>query len=359
MKPMSAGYYITHNRSRAGILMFMMFLTTGMLVIGNYLSSFWWFCEEAETIKDGIVTVGALPTDEDMTDWNSFLEDLERDGDLIVMRRTGRGFRNEAIRSTLGFDMGAASSYVWNSREDMQRACDLLGIRCDCSAAESGSCFLSEKMADNLGLAVGDTLKNSPFRYAGQAEGAGFVVFYLYEDSEDKLGRANIMSERISGDELRARISEIAGDRKIQIVSDPVGWVKDQLGMVKLLFFPASILIAIVLAVTLNSVLTGQFLRREYEFAVYRALGVSRRTIRRKVTSELVLMDLIAVAAGLTVMLLLTFLLNELLYVPRGQYLPYVSGMGVFGLAVSNLALLVPACILKGRKMCRMDVTDF
>ena len=56
---------------------------------------------------------------------------------------------------------------------------------------------------------------------------------------------------------------------------------------------------------------------------------------------------------------LLTFLLNELLYIPKGQYLPYVSWLGLTCFLISNLTVMVPMLIAKGVRMGRADVTEF
>ena len=126
-----------------------------------------------------------------------------------------------------------------------------------------------------------------------------------------------------------------------------------------IMFFIALIIVSVILAVTLNSVVTGQYIKRNPEFAIYRALGLRKKQIRRKIASELLLMDLIAVAAGLFVNLALEYLLNELVYIPVGKYLPYFSWIGVAGILIANVLTVIPLILLKGRRMCKMDVTEF
>ena len=51
--------------------------------------------------------------------------------------------------------------------------------------------------------------------------------------------------------------------------------------------------------------------------------------------------------------------MNELYYIPHGQYLPYFSILGLIGLVIANALVLVPVVLLRGRAMCKADVTEF
>ena len=57
--------------------------------------------------------------------------------------------------------------------------------------------------------------------------------------------------------------------------------------------------------------------------------------------------------------LALEYLLNELVYIPVGKYLPYFSWIGVAGILIANVLTVIPLILLKGRRMCKMDVTEF
>ena len=56
---------------------------------------------------------------------------------------------------------------------------------------------------------------------------------------------------------------------------------------------------------------------------------------------------------------LATFLLNELYYIPGGRFLPYFSWLGVLCFVISNLTVLLPMILSKGRRMGKADVTEF
>ena len=359
MKPFSAAYYIAKNKSRAAIIIFMMFLTMCMFLAGNYISSVWWFYDVTEKYDSRLIVVTALSTDtDDYRDWKSFREDIKNDKEVVSLFRTGNGYGGGSLKTTLGLEAGVGSM-VFRSKEDMQRAMDLLRIDFDCSGLTDRSAVISENMARNRNLKIGDLNGTKEFEIQGIMNDKSYMFFYLKENKEEDCYRVNILSKTLSGQDLIDHVQKVIGDRKVRIEKSTGYYIREDLGNIDLIFYVGMIILSIIMAVTLNSVVTGQYIKREYEFAVYRALGVSKGRIRRKIASEMCLMDLIALVAGVAVMLLATFLLNELLYIPRGQFLPYCSKNGIIGVVVSNLLMLVPMIILKGRKMCKTDVTEF
>ena len=90
-----------------------------------------------------------------------------------------------------------------------------------------------------------------------------------------------------------------------------------------MIFYLIDILIAIVLAVTINSVVTGQYLKRTYEFGIYKALGRSSKEVKGKVAAEVLSMNLISSLIGFAAVFLFTYLMNEIVYKPKGLHLLY------------------------------------
>ena len=357
MNPLSAGNYIKNNKGRAAIIIFMMFLTTFLFLGGNYIRSLWWFWDKAGEYSEKMAVVSQLPTDEDGSDFAAFTNDVMNDDKLIVMGRTGLGFGGKQWTSTLGFKMGAYS-FVFNSPEDMKTAFEIFGIECDYSDLKDYSIVMSKAYATNLGLKKGDVIDKA-YTLDAIIDDDSFMIFYIYEVGSDSFSRLNILSNEMSGDELYDYLYNIKGNRKISIAEPIMDDVNSEMNVANIIFYAALVIISVMLAVTLNSVVTGQYIKRVYEFGVYRALGISKRQIKRKIRRELLLMDAIALIVGIAVMLLATFLLNELVYIPKGQYLPYCSFMGIIGVAISNLLVVVPMIFLKGRRMLKADVTEF
>ena len=364
MKPFSAFYYIKENKKKSFIIKFMLLLTTFIFLAGNYIDSVYYFWNTYLDYSDDICLVNALSTDEDFKDFASFYQDLEEDEKLIVLPRTGIGHMGLSWKCTIGFEMGTASM-VFNSVEDMKKAFDHLGIKGDFTDLKDNSVVISETLAKQYGLKKGDIIDASvdshiDGKYTLDAiiDDGSFVLFYVIP-TDEPLVMANVMSTDMSGKELRDYIRSIQGDRKANIDQPFRDEIDSQFAPFLLIFFSGIILLSIVLSIVINSVITGQYIRRTYEFGVYRAIGISRFEIIKKCCSEILTMDVFAIIIGVLGIALFSFLINELYYIPGGKYLPYYSSLGLGGFLLSNLMVIIPTMLLKGGKMSKADVTEF
>ena len=171
--------------------------------------------------------------------------------------------------------------------------------------------------------------------------------------------RAHVLSEKLSYPELINRVKSACNGTQCKIQKSWRDDIDGQFGPIDLIFYLALLLLSLVLAVSVNSVISGHYHKRMYEFGIYRAIGRTKRDVRRKVAAEILLTDAASVVVGIGFVELLTFLLNELYYIPGGRYLPYWSKIGVIGLIISNICVLLPTILLRGRAMCKADVTEF
>ena len=361
-KPFSAFYYVKENVGRSLLIGCMFFLTTMLLLAGNYIQSnyYYWdgICEYTESLTD----IAGLPTDENYEDYKAVIEELEADPEIIVMLNSGFSASALSWKCTLGFTMGSHCAR-FNTAEDLQTAFRIFGYKGDFSKVHDGSVIISEPLARNLGFKLGDTLGpeeglHGEFTLDALIDEDIFAVFFV-ETEEENLIRAHILSETLSPKEVRERVTQVVGDRKVKINVPVRAEVEKNLGPINLIFYVALFLLSFVLAVSVNSVIAGHYAKRTYEFGIYRALGRTKGEIRRKCTAEIALTDAIATVVGIAAIELYTFLMNELYYIPHGQFLPYWSGLGIIGLVVANALVLIPVVLLRGRSMCRADVTEF
>lgn len=363
-KPFSALYYMRENRGRTVICVFMMFLATLMFLAGNYIHSELYTFEKEFEYSDKIVVAGLQSTDEEYRDFAAFIKDVEEDDKLKFVMSSALGFGGMQHGTVLELEMGGWS-YVFNSAQDMQAVFDHLGIEGDFSACGHRSIIISRDFAKDKGIHLGDKVdhtfdKNLDGAYTVDAiiEDGSYCTFYIYED-DGHLGRLYIYSDAMEGEALYDYVRNLAGDRKVHISESERSQVLPQFYIFYVLFYVIDILIAVVLAVTINSVITGQYLKRTYEFGVYRALGRGGKEVRAKVAAEVLSMNLIACLVGFAAVFLFTYLINELVYRPGGLFLLYASKIGVVGFAICDILILVPLIWSKGRLMSRADVTEF
>ena len=364
IKPFSALYYMKENRGRAVLCIFMMFLATLMFLAGNYIHSELYTFEKEFEYSDKLVLVNAQSTDEEFKDFADFKKAVEEDDKLEMVLSSGRGFGAMQHGTVINLEMGGWR-YVFNSVQDMQEVFDHLGIDGDFSKCKHRSMIISQDFAKNKKIKLGDKVDeafdrslNGEYTIDAIIDDGSFCTFYIYED-DDNLGRLYIYSDTMEGEELYDYVKSLAGDRKVQVSESERSSTLPQFYIFYVLFYLIDFLIAIVLAVTINSVVTGQYLKRTYEFGIYKALGRSRKEVKAKVAAEVLSMNLIACVIGFAVIFLFTYLMNELVYKPKGLYLLYSSNIGIIGFIICDILIVVPLILSKGRLMAKADVTEF
>ncbi len=365
MKPLSALYYVKENKGRASILIFMMLLTTFIFLAGNYIESIYYYFDKNIEYFDHLYVVETIGGADGIEEFEDIYADLCRDEELIVQVRSPRGFAGLEYKSTLGFNMGG-DSMVFDTPEDMKTAFEIFGVECDLSEIRNRSVVMSSAMALQFGLKKGDTVDSSVYsnidgKYTLDAisEDNSYMPFYVCKDSPQPF-RVNVLGKNgLSGDALREHIVGVVNGRNAQIAERAKYIIYRELDPFKYIFLAGIFILSVVLSVIIGSVITGQYIKRTYEFGVYRAIGISKKRIYGKCGAEILLMNGMAVLIGAFTVLLITFILNELKYIPEGKYLPYFSGIGVLGFLLSEVLVIVPTALLKGRSMSRADVTEF
>ncbi len=364
INPFSAFYYMKENRGRVFLCIFMMVLATLMFLAGNYIHSETYSFEKEFEYSDKIVVAGLQSTDEEYKDFAAFRKAVQEDEKLEFVDVTAYGFSGMQHGTVLGFEMGGWS-YVFNSADDMKKVFKHLGIKGDFSKCKNRSMVISQDFADNKGIRLGDTLDHSFDSYIDGEytvdaiiDDGSFCTFLIFE-SDDSLGRLYIYSDTMEKEELYSYVKKLAGDRKVQISESARSRVLPQFYVFYVLFYAVDILIAVVLAVTVNSVVTGQYIKRTCEFGIYRALGRSRREVRKKVAAEIIFMNITACIIGGAAIFLFTYMINELVYMKKGMHLLFYSGTGLAGFILCDVLIVVPLILSKGRLMGKADVTEF
>lgn len=364
IKPFSAIYYIKQNKERAILCIFMMILATLMFLCGNYIHSVLYTFEKEFEYSDKIVVAGVLSTDEDFQDFAEFRKKVQADEALECVDVTGYGFSGMQHGTVIGLELGGWS-YTFNSASDMKKVFEHLGIEGDFSNCKHRSIIISADFAKNKGIRLGDKLDHSfdsnldrTYTVDAIIEDGSFCTFYIYEDNEN-MGRLYIYSDTMQGEELYHYVKNLAGEEKVQISEPERNQMLPQFYIFYVLFYFVDFLIAVVLAVTVHSVLTGQYLKRTYEFGIYRALGRRKKEIKKKVTAEVLTMNIAACIIGFAGTVLFTYLINELYYSTKGLHLLYFSNTGLIGFILCDVLIVVPLIPSTGARMSKADVTEF
>lgn len=363
-RPFSAVYYIKENKGRAFLCIFMMYLATLMFLGGNFISSEIYTFEKEFEYSEKIVVAGLQSTDENFKDFDAFRQKVEEDEKLDFVDVTGYGYSGMQHGTVLGLDMGGWA-YVFRSGADMEKVFRHLGIKGDFSDCKNNSMIISRDFAANKGIRLGDVIDRSfdssidgTYTVDALIDDGSYCIFYLSED-DGNLGRLYIFSDAMEGEELYRYVTDLAKGMKVHISESERSRVMPQFYVFFVLFYFIDILIAVVLAVTVNSVVTGHYLKRTFEFGIYRALGMSRKEVKRKVASEIAVMNLSACISGFLSTIFFTYMINELYYKEKGLHLLFFSKTGILGFLLCDMLIVIPLMIWKGVEMSNADVTEF
>lgn len=363
MKPFSAFYYMKENRSKAAVGLMMIVLTAGLFLLGNLIESAPASYEKDFAYGDKILLARVESVD-GWEDYESFVQDVKKDEKLHYLERSGQGFPGITHNTAMGMKMGG-SSFAFNSVQDMKQAFDFLGIACDYTNLKNRSVVMSKDLAQNRGIKLGDTLDHSfdssfsrSYTVDALLDDGSYECFFVYEDS-DNLARIYVYSDTMEGEELYQYLQDLAGDRAVKVNHPYRNGVSSQFNMFYVIFYIVVILVSVIMAVTVNSVLTGQYMKRKYEFGVYRALGRTKGEVFRKCAKEILLLDLIGSIIGLGIVTLAGYLLIELYYKPQGILFVYTSKASWIGYLLCNILIIIPVILINGRMCTKADVTEF
>lgn len=364
IKPFSAFYYVKENKRKSILCIFMIFLTTLMFLAGNFIYSVIYMFEKEIEYSEKIVEVTVQGTDEEYKDYMDFRQKVQDDEKLKYVESTAYGFSCMRYSSVLNLEMGS-SPYIFNSKDDMERVFNRLGIKGDLSDCKHNSMVISKDFANNKGIKLGDKVDSKfdsdldrEYTIDAIIDDKSFCTFIIFEDNES-LGRLYIYSDSMEGEELYNYVINLAGDKNVHIFESKKNLLWSQVKVFYVLFYTIDILIAVVLAVTVNSVVTGQYIRRTFEFGIYRALGKSKKEVRRKVASEVIVMNILACVVGFLSVLIFTYMINELYYRKKGLYLLYFSWMGLIGFIICDALIVIPLILSKGGRMSKANITEF
>lgn len=365
MKPFSPLYFIKENKARCAVLILMIFLSFAAYLAGlyvmNVITSFEDFGEE---LYDSTALVYVKTRDEEgFQGYRDAVEAMRQEEDIHFVDLGYYNYLN--VECIMSFTVGYQSLTFLN-KEDFKLLCEMKGITCDVDSLGSRSAVMSERMANSLGLKIGDVL--TPEKFSGVSEEFTleaitdqntYAYYFLAEGAEPV--NAMILNTGMGKQEFEAYLDRLETQYPVQMH----GYEEDKaetdrtFSFLPKIYIAVLVLIAIIMAVTVNAVFVGVYQGRTFEFAVYRAIGKGKRKITGKIVGELLWMEGIALIGGGVLFFLGLYLFNHLVLYPVGKYLDYFNNVALFGLVLCNVIILVPLIITRCRQMHRADICEF
>ncbi|MBQ3512825.1 MAG: FtsX-like permease family protein [Lachnospiraceae bacterium] len=364
MNPFSAIYFVKENKKRCFLLIFMIFLSFGVYLGGLYVTNPLDNWKTTMDYYDKIVSVSNNSADGQDYQW--FLHELESDGKVTILEMgTYNGFQWHSI---MGFDNGICS-FTFRSVEDFKIYCEHFGIECDFEQLKEQSMIMSEKFAKNKGFSIGDKVdKNgysmiySEFTLDAVTKEDGYTLYFITSE-EDITSSATLLGNGMEGKELYDYVyslqNQLEDKSNIYVYPGLREDIEGQFEIFNVIYIFIAILISIILAITIHAAFVGMYQRREFEFSVYRAIGISKKRIIGKIVSELLLLDLVALIIGAGITVLGIYLLNHLVLYPIGKYLCYYDSLALGALLLCNIISILPLMVTRCRQMLKTDICEY
>lgn len=363
MKPFSAMYFIRANMTKCALLIFMLFLGYGAYLGGLYVTNpvdnFELFTEYYD---DKAIQIARGKMDLETTE--AFINEASGLENVTLLKLGKR--QTIGWKSIMGYE-NWSDPLTFRNAGDFRIYCEHLGIECDFSSLTSGSMIMSERFAKNKKLEIGDKVDENyadtiydEFTLRALTKEDGYSLYFIDTEEERPLNNFLLLAENgISAAEFHSKVAQLQSNYEINIFDESRESVEEDFRTFNMIYLFIMILLGIILAVTINAAFVGMYQRRNFEFAVYRAIGISRRRIVGKLVGELLCMDMIALAAGGAVFFFGLYLFNNLALYPAGLYLRYFHPIALFGLLLCNLTVLIPLIITRCRQMLKADICEY
>lgn len=366
MNPFSGLYYIRNNKGRTAVIAITCILTVAVYYFGNLVYGNFACWDEILELGDRYVVGSAMGIDEDFKDYNHFMEVINANPDVHYVTPGQSIDGSVEWKTTMGFEQGSFE-LCFASKESMEEMLQVMGLEADLTDLGPGDAILSRRQAENLGISIGDNLGDSEL--CGYMEDItlkgyfdnynGFGSFYISPYGETQRGNFYLYSDTMTTDELKAYCRDIIGDGNVTIYYEPFSGLEESFSGFIAIFYAIAFIIGLVLMICANTVIAGHFIKRQYEFSIYRAIGISKNKIRTKIASEIGIVFVICMFIGWLLMLLITFVMNQMVYYPAGMFQVYSCDMGLIGYILCNLMIMIPTIIIQSKKMVKSDITNY
>ena len=363
MKPFSPLYFIKENASRCLALMLMIFLSFGCYLGGLYVTNPLDNWKVPFSYYDTMRTPGASALDADFSQYKAFRQEMEDHPNILVLEQgQSNGFPWTTV---MGFEIGTFT-LTFRSVEDFKAYCDFFHITCDFSGLSSGSLILSDRLAKNKGLELGDVVDRNyskqiydTFTVDALTSEEGYCQYYI-DDAPLDYPNLMLLPVGISTEEFLEIFTEARERNSVAIYNGALKEnVLQEYASFNMIYTFIVILLSVILAVTINAAFVGMYQRRNFEFAVYRAIGISKKRIVGKIVGELVCLDAVTLILGGGIFFLALYLFNNLVLYPAGKYLNYFHPLALFGLVLCNVTILVPLIVTRCRQLLKADICEY
>lgn len=391
IKPIHALYYLLNNRSRVFILIALMSLISICYLGGLYISSPYY--ENLKTIdiyQD--FTIVSKGTGLDKQDCLEFLKNVSSESNFGIGRvmlvsyfadqkNTG-GIRDINARQKISFTRliglpGGISMPIFYNSNNFSVFKNTVGLFIDPSIdwqLANGEMAMSDLLKRNLGLEKGAIIDNDGELITGFKQSStlaqtyksnGYTSFRIdsaHTPDSVLLLRENTPDKEKSREDFNAAVMQLKQEYPdLQFIDYEYqkNIINDVLAVYYAIIIVVALIVALILAIMINAILIGEYANRKLEFSIYKATGFSRWEITFKVIKETILINLLGLALGAVMVLLMIFVLNETVLFAKGLQLSYFCPESLIGTLICETVVIIPIIAFQANRIKKHDVTNF
>ena len=392
IQPIHAAYYMKNNRFRVFILILLMSMISICYLGGLYLSSP--FYENLNTIEVYrnfvIVSMGYGQAQEAEHEYMAFMDrvlgsPIAGIGRAIQVsyfsddeKKIGgyQGIKDAqkiSFHTLIGIPVGIPMP-VFHTSTDFSAFNEAVGLLPAGFILDDGDLVMSDLLRRNRGLEVGDNVESDGEMVTGFKRGVllaetydakGYTSFRVdsaHAPDSVLLLRDTLLDRETSVENMDSAVARMKHDYPSLQFFD-YNYQYDYIKSISTDFWavivPVCIIVALVLAITINAILIGEYANRKFEFSIYRATGFSRLEISVKIIKEIVMINLLGLGLGAIMVTLSIFVLNETVLYDNGMRLSYCCDESVIASILCEMAVIIPIIIFQVNRINKHDVTEF
>lgn len=365
MSPFSTRYFLKQNMKRVSKIVFMISMLSLIYVGGLYLTN---ISEESFAIEYELrdfVRIWQTFDDTDGEQLKALQKQFESADDIEIYNMRSNSYR---YKTMLGFRNGARA-YVF-SKEDFTRFNAKMQLIPSDAKLEDNTILLSQKQAKYLKVKEGDLLRhdsddiaayhgNNPFSVVTFPREA-FIAYFVTDESSGIEDYLITWKDGSSKTEFMTKVEEFRSQYNkvgFRTYEDAIEEQKGYFEINNIIYYSIIAIVSIVFAITTNSVFVGLYDKRKQEFAFYQGIGIPKKSIYKKVTTEILCMNGMGLIIGVGFSILAVSLLNENIYFKDGLSMRYYHPTAFLAAIFCDIAILIPSIGLRIRNISK-DIRD-
>ncbi|WP_167957571.1 ABC transporter permease [Anaerosporobacter faecicola] len=371
MNPFSATYYLHQNKKRALALILLVASLVLVYLGGIYINTMKHSAVRSKQIYRDFATItpGYGCTQEDYDSTVSSIKNLSVVSTTVLVNMESYILTTNEMGTSQWIPL-----LLFTSKEDLLQYTNLLHLSFASDPTEK-QLIISSSLSKNTQFQLGDQFDSKSHKINGLIDTytvssivKNDFLFALSYDPNVEPTTTMALRQQTTNTSSDKEARSAFGKALLPYHSDSFvvvncyesinANIEDELSIYRLIYGVLSILITLVLAITIVATFLGTYQKRNYEFSVYKALGISRKKILWKVLKEVCLIHLLGLFLCFLIGFLVSFFANQFYYHTLGLHLRYFEFQPFLQTLLCSLGILIPVILFRIRDLRKIGLPE-